>query len=386
MRSVAHAATASASGRPTGSTSAAATDSRRARIRRIRTPSTASRRTATSAQRSAHGRDEEHSAAWRRGAGGGASRRRAERGRRTGRGRGAGAQGDGRGRIAECAGGAEQDPTARVAAGRRPRRRRWTRRAAAAIAPNWDAPYIISPHLAHAALLGQQLSLSHRRSRRSLDAHQSRSDAQSRLAHAADHGQGVAARRLRGRAAHVDDGAQHIVSIDESPLLEGLIYVGTDDGLLQVTEDGGKNWRKVEDFPGVPKWTYVSDVFASPRDANVVFVAFNNWQRGDYKPYLAASSDDRGRTFTTIAEQPAGAARRVGRDPGSRQRQPAVRRHGVRRVRERRRRRALDAAQRRRCRRPGARHGRAEARERSRARHVRHAASGFSTTTARCAR
>jgi photosystem II stability/assembly factor-like uncharacterized protein len=91
-----------------------------------------------------------------------------------------------------------------------------------------------------------------------------------------------------------------IVSLDESPLLEGLIYVGTDDGLLQVTEDGGKSWRKVEDFPGVPKWTYVSDVFASPRDSNVVFVAFNNWQRGDYKPYLL-ESDDRGRTFKSIA-------------------------------------------------------------------------------------
>ncbi len=42
------------------------------------------------------------------------------------------------------------------------------------------------------------------------------------------------------------------VSLDESPLFEGLIYVGTDDGLLQVTEDGGKNWRKVESFPGAP--------------------------------------------------------------------------------------------------------------------------------------
>jgi hypothetical protein len=91
----------------------------------------------------------------------------------------------------------------------------------------------------------------------------------------------------------------NVVSLDESPVLEGLIYAGTDDGLLQVTEDGGKLWRPVEDFPGVPKWTYVSDVFASPRDASTVFVAFNNWQRGDYKPYLLKSTD-RGRTFTNI--------------------------------------------------------------------------------------
>jgi hypothetical protein len=91
-----------------------------------------------------------------------------------------------------------------------------------------------------------------------------------------------------------------IVTIDESPLLEGLIYVGTDDGLLQVTEDGGKNWRKVENFPGVPQYTYITDVFASPRDSNTVFIALNNWQRGDYKAYLLRS-DDRARTFTSVA-------------------------------------------------------------------------------------
>ena len=92
----------------------------------------------------------------------------------------------------------------------------------------------------------------------------------------------------------------NIVSMDESPLLEGLLYVGTDDGLLQVSEDGGRNWRRVESFPGVPAGTYVTDVAASPRDSNVVFVSLYNWQRGDFKPYLLKSTD-RGRTFTSIA-------------------------------------------------------------------------------------
>jgi photosystem II stability/assembly factor-like uncharacterized protein len=92
----------------------------------------------------------------------------------------------------------------------------------------------------------------------------------------------------------------NIVSIDESPLLEGLLYAGTDDGLLQVSEDGGRTWRRVEAFPGVPAGTYVSDVAASPRDVNVVFVSLNNWQRGDFKPYLLKSTD-RGRTFTSVA-------------------------------------------------------------------------------------
>ena len=91
----------------------------------------------------------------------------------------------------------------------------------------------------------------------------------------------------------------NVVSIDESPLVDGLIYAGTDDGLVQVTEDGGKNWRKTETFPGVAKWAYVTDVWASHRDANVVFASMNNWQFGDYKPYVVRS-DDRGRTWTNI--------------------------------------------------------------------------------------
>ena len=90
-----------------------------------------------------------------------------------------------------------------------------------------------------------------------------------------------------------------IVSIDESPLLEGLIYVGTDDGLVQVTEDGGKNWRKIDKFPGAPDGAYVSDVWASARDANVVFITIGNHQHGDFKPYVLRS-DDRGKTFTSI--------------------------------------------------------------------------------------
>ena len=49
----------------------------------------------------------------------------------------------------------------------------------------------------------------------------------------------------------------------------------------------------------MPKWTYVTDVFASPRDANTVFVTLNNWQRGDYKPYVVKSTD-RGKTWTNI--------------------------------------------------------------------------------------
>ena len=91
-----------------------------------------------------------------------------------------------------------------------------------------------------------------------------------------------------------------LTALDESPLLEGLLVTGSDDGLVHVSEDGGRTWRKIESFPGVPEHTYVTDVYASPRDSNVIFVTLNNYLRGDFKPYIVRSSD-RGRTWTPIA-------------------------------------------------------------------------------------
>lgn len=89
------------------------------------------------------------------------------------------------------------------------------------------------------------------------------------------------------------------VAFDESPKVTGLLIVGTDDGLIQVSEDGGKGWRKIANFPGVPELTYVSEVLASRHDANVIFAAFNNQWRGDFTPYVLRSND-RGRTWTSI--------------------------------------------------------------------------------------
>jgi photosystem II stability/assembly factor-like uncharacterized protein len=92
----------------------------------------------------------------------------------------------------------------------------------------------------------------------------------------------------------------NIVALDESPVAEGLLCAGTDDGLIQVTEDGGANWRKVDKFPGVPDLTYLNDIVASRHDRNTVYAAFNNHKRGDFKPYVLKSSD-LGRTWTSIA-------------------------------------------------------------------------------------
>jgi len=91
-----------------------------------------------------------------------------------------------------------------------------------------------------------------------------------------------------------------IISFDESPVKEDLLYAGTDDGLIQVTEDAGKNWTKYSTFPGIPANTYVSDLNASLFDANVVFASFDNILRDDFKPYLLKSTD-KGKTWVSIA-------------------------------------------------------------------------------------
>ncbi len=91
-----------------------------------------------------------------------------------------------------------------------------------------------------------------------------------------------------------------IVALAESPLKEGMLIVGTDDGVIQVTDDNGKNWQKTTVFPGVPEYTYVSDVFPSNFDENVIFASFNNTKSDDFKPYLLKSTD-KGKTWVSIA-------------------------------------------------------------------------------------
>jgi photosystem II stability/assembly factor-like uncharacterized protein len=92
----------------------------------------------------------------------------------------------------------------------------------------------------------------------------------------------------------------NIVSLAESPLVEGLLYAGTDDGLIQVTEDGGENWRAIELFRGVPEMTYVSDIEPSWHEPDVVYATFDNHKNGDFAPYVLKSAD-RGRSWTSIS-------------------------------------------------------------------------------------
>lgn len=93
-----------------------------------------------------------------------------------------------------------------------------------------------------------------------------------------------------------------IVALAESPLVANLLYVGTDDGLIQVSEDGGENWRKIESFPhlDVPEFAYVSDIEPSQHDPDTVYAVLQNFKRGDFRPYLVKSTD-RGKNWVDIS-------------------------------------------------------------------------------------
>ncbi|HKY31549.1 MAG TPA: glycosyl hydrolase [Candidatus Polarisedimenticolia bacterium] len=163
---------------------------------------------------------------------------------------------------------------------------------------NWDSPLIISPHL-HTRLYFAANKLF-----RSDDRGDSWREVSGDLTRQVDRNK----LKVMGRVWSVDAVAKNastsfygnIVALDESPLMEGLIYVGTDDGLIQVTEDGGSTWRAIDRFPGVPDMSYVSRLTASRHDIGVVYAAFDNHKMGDFKPYVLRS-DDRGRTWSSAA-------------------------------------------------------------------------------------
>jgi photosystem II stability/assembly factor-like uncharacterized protein len=92
----------------------------------------------------------------------------------------------------------------------------------------------------------------------------------------------------------------NISTIDESPIRKRLLYVGTDDGLIQVSRDDGGSWTKIDKFPGVPDMTYVSRVVASSHDEGTVYATFDGHRSNDFKPYVLKSTDY-GKTWTSIA-------------------------------------------------------------------------------------
>ncbi len=94
-----------------------------------------------------------------------------------------------------------------------------------------------------------------------------------------------------------------IANFAESPVDENILWAGTDDGIIQVTTNGGKSWKKIEldDIRGIPANSYVNDIRADLYDPNTVYVALDNHKYGDYKPYLIKSTN-LGKSWTSLAE------------------------------------------------------------------------------------
>lgn len=83
-----------------------------------------------------------------------------------------------------------------------------------------------------------------------------------------------------------------ILSIEPSPIEKGLIWVGTDDGNVQITRDGGKTWTNLNSrMAGMPKGAWVPQIRASKYNAGEAFVIVNNYRQFDFKPYLFHTSD-----------------------------------------------------------------------------------------------
>jgi photosystem II stability/assembly factor-like uncharacterized protein len=163
---------------------------------------------------------------------------------------------------------------------------------------NWDAPVIVSPHSNTRLYFGSQ----------KLYRSDDRGDSWRAISPDLTRNLDRNTLPLMGKIWPIDAIQKNvstalydnISSIAESPKQEGLIYVGTDDGLLQITEDGGKTWRKVEKPAGVPEDAYVQRITASQHDAGTVYVAYENHQNGDFKPYLIKSTD-KGKSWTDIS-------------------------------------------------------------------------------------
>jgi photosystem II stability/assembly factor-like uncharacterized protein len=164
---------------------------------------------------------------------------------------------------------------------------------------NWDAALLISPHQSKRLYFAAQMLF------RSDDRGDNWTAVSPDLTRQIDRN----TLKVMGRVWGVDAVAKNastslygnIVALDESPKVEGLLYVGTDDGLIQISEDGGANWRKVDSFGtlDVPEFGYINDIEADLYDPNTVYVAVNNHKRGDFRPYILKSVD-RGRTWQTI--------------------------------------------------------------------------------------
>ncbi len=160
---------------------------------------------------------------------------------------------------------------------------------------NWDAPIEVSKADPRTIYMGAQMLF------RSHDQGRTWTAISGDLTGGVDHPAGTEA--PPADALSRNDGTSpfaSLTSISESPLDARVIYVGTQDGNVQITRDGGKTWTNLTGrFSGVPKYTYVSTVLASQHAPGRAYVTFDGHYGDDYLPYLFAT-EDFGQTWKNI--------------------------------------------------------------------------------------
>ena len=177
----------------------------------------------------------------------------------------------------------------------------------------WNTPFMLSPHNPRTVILGaDRLFRSYDRG----DTWMASADLTKNIGRNDRPIMGIAG---TAPMASKHDGAasySNIVTVGESPLVPGVIWVGTNDGNLQVSRDSGNTWKNVVDkVPGVPAETHVSRVEPSHYDAGTCYVTFDGHRTDDHKPYVFKTSDF-GETWSSIgANLPQGIVNVIREDP-----------------------------------------------------------------------
>ncbi len=163
---------------------------------------------------------------------------------------------------------------------------------------NWDTPILISPHDPARVYVGSQ------RLWRSDD----RGDSWQAVSDDLTTNRNRYELEFMGRVWSVDDlhdnGAMSkystLTAVSESPLAEGVLYTGSDDGQVYTSPDDGGSWQQTNDLPDVPEYSFINDIEASLHDADTVFVIADAHKQGDYSPHVFTSSN-RGRNWRSIS-------------------------------------------------------------------------------------
>jgi len=162
-----------------------------------------------------------------------------------------------------------------------------------AVRRNWNTPFVLSQHNSHTLYYGANhlfKSVDRGEHWKIISPDLTTNDPEKTLRES-----GGLTRDTSGAETHCT-----IITISESPLRAGLIWLGTDDGNIQLTQDDGKTWTNVRaNLKGVPDGLWVSRVEASHFDEATCYVTFDNHRSDDFHPYLFKTSDY-GQTWTNI--------------------------------------------------------------------------------------